>query len=56
MIIRIAFFCINDILLILVLVAQLVMIGQYVRWEWIRAKYNDLSAAGVRKFFALLIQ
>ena len=51
-----AFFCIKEILLMFLFVAQLVMMGQYVRWECTRAKYKDFNAAGVRKFFALLIQ
>jgi hypothetical protein len=37
-------------------VAQLVIIGQYERWEWMRAKYRDLSADLVKKFLDLLIQ
>jgi hypothetical protein len=36
--------------------AQLAMLLQYVRWEWIREKYNDLRADGGRIFLTLFMQ
>ncbi len=48
--------CVRYIVLGFVLVSQLVMKGQYVRWECFEANYNNLSATCVRKFFVRSIQ
>ncbi len=41
---RLAFFRMMNNFFMFWEVAQLVMIGQYERWEWMRAKYRDISA------------
>jgi hypothetical protein len=51
----VAFFCILEILFMLLLLQPSIM-GRYVRWECFRAKKRGFRADKVGKFFACLVQ